>query len=125
MGLGAAFLAPLGDRFGRRTMLVVSLLAVGIGALACAAAESVTQLALFRFITGVGLGVSMPNAIALTADYAPRRHRSALVTAMYCNTATGAMMAGLSAPWLRGAGWGGRDPSCSAESCRSRPPCFC
>jgi MFS transporter, AAHS family, 4-hydroxybenzoate transporter len=100
MGLGAAFIAPLGDRFGRRVLLVVSLLAVGIGALACAAAESVTQLALFRFITGVGLGVSMPNAIALTADYAPRRHRSALVTVMYCNTATGAMVAGLSAPWL-------------------------
>jgi AAHS family 4-hydroxybenzoate transporter-like MFS transporter len=100
MGLGAAFLAPLGDRFGRRTLLVVSLLAVGISALACAAAENLTQLALFRFLTGVGLGASLPNAIALTADYAPRRHRSALVTAMYCNVATGAMMAGLSAPWL-------------------------
>jgi MFS transporter, AAHS family, 4-hydroxybenzoate transporter len=100
MGLGAAFLAPLGDRYGRRAMLVVSLLAVGIGALACAAAQNVTQLALFRFITGIGLGVSMPNAIALTADYAPRARRSALVTAMYCNTATGALVAGLSAPFI-------------------------
>ncbi|MBK9252481.1 MAG: MFS transporter [Proteobacteria bacterium] len=100
MGLGAAFLAPLGDRYGRRAMLVLSLIAVGIGALACAGAQNVTQLAVFRFITGIGLGVSMPNAIALTADYAPRARRSALVTAMYCNTATGALVAGLSAPWI-------------------------
>lgn len=100
MGLGAAFLAPLGDRYGRRAMLVLSLIAVGIGALACAGAQNVTQLAVFRFITGIGLGVSMPNAIALTADYAPRARRSAIVTAMYCNTATGALLAGLSAPWI-------------------------
>jgi len=79
---------------------VLSLIAVGIGALACAGAQNVTQLAVFRFITGIGLGVSMPNAIALTADYAPRARRSALVTAMYCNTATGALVAGLSAPWI-------------------------
>jgi MFS family permease len=100
MGLGAAFLAPLGDRYGRRAMLVLSLVAVGIGALACAAAQNVTQIAMFRFITGIGLGVSLPNAIALTADYAPRARRSAIVTAMYCNTATGALLAGLSAPWI-------------------------
>jgi MFS transporter, AAHS family, 4-hydroxybenzoate transporter len=108
MGLGAAFIAPLGDRFGRRTLLVISLIAVGIGALACAGAQNTLQMTVFRFVTGVGLGVSMPNAIALTADYAPRARRSALVTAMYCNTATGAMVAGLSAPWLVGKlGWQG------------------
>jgi len=108
MGLGAAFIAPLGDRFGRRTLLVISLVVVGIGALACAGAQNTMQLAMFRFVTGIGLGVSMPNAIALTADYVPRARRSALVTAMYCNTATGAMVAGLSAPWLVGRlGWQG------------------
>jgi AAHS family 4-hydroxybenzoate transporter-like MFS transporter len=100
MGLGAAFIAPLGDRFGRRTMLVISLFAVGASALACATAQSVLQLALYRFVTGVGLGVSMANAIALTADYAPRARRSTLVTAMYCNTATGALVASLTAPWI-------------------------
>jgi MFS transporter, AAHS family, 4-hydroxybenzoate transporter len=100
MGLGAAFIAPLGDRFGRRTMVVIALFAVGVSALACATAQTVLQLALYRFVTGVGLGVSMSNAIALTADYAPRARRSTLVTAMYCNTATGALVASLSAPWV-------------------------
>lgn len=108
MGLGAAFIAPLGDRVGRRTMLVISLFAVGISALACAAAQNITQMAIFRFFTGVGLGVSMANAIALTADYVPRARRSTLVTLMFCNNATGALVAGLSAPalvdWL---GWRG------------------
>ncbi|MFO1505155.1 MAG: MFS transporter [Steroidobacteraceae bacterium] len=108
MGIGAAFIAPLGDRHGRRTLLVLSLFAVGISALACAAAQNLTQMALFRFFTGVGLGVSMANAIALTADYVPRARRSTLVTLMFCNNATGALVAGLTAPamvaWL---GWRG------------------
>ena len=108
MGVGAAFIAPLGDRFGRRTMLVISLFAVGLSALACAAAQNLTQMAVFRFFTGIGLGVSMANAIALTADYVPRARRSTLVTIMFCNNATGALVAGLTAPmmvaWM---GWRG------------------
>jgi MFS transporter, AAHS family, 4-hydroxybenzoate transporter len=100
MGLGAAMLAPLGDRFGRRMVLVASLVVVAAGSFGCATAGNTAELVIWRFLTGVGLGGSMPNAFALTADYMPRARRATLLIAMYCNTATGALLASLISPWL-------------------------
>ena len=100
MGIGAAFIAPLGDRFGRRTLLSSALFVMGLGTLACATTSNTTELMVYRFITGIGIGGSMPNAFSLTADYLPRARRAALLTATYCNTATGAMIGSFSAPWL-------------------------
>lgn len=100
MGIGAALFAPLGDRIGRRAVLVASLVVVGAGSFACAASDSTTGLVVWRFVTGLGLGGSMPNAFALTSDYMPRKRRSTMLIAMYCNMATGALLAGLTAPSL-------------------------
>jgi AAHS family 4-hydroxybenzoate transporter-like MFS transporter len=100
MGLGAAFLSPLGDRYGRRTVLAVTLAIVGASSLAAALAHDALQLAVCRFFTGAALGASLANAYTLTADFMPRRRRASLVTLSYCNTATGALVAGLVAPLL-------------------------
>ena len=98
MGIGAAFLGPLGDRYGRRTVLAGTMALVGVSSLAAALAHSPWQLALCRFVTGAALGASLANAYVLTADYMPRRRRATLITLSYCNTATGALLAGLVAP---------------------------
>jgi MFS transporter, AAHS family, 4-hydroxybenzoate transporter len=99
MGLGAAFIGPLGDRYGRRTMLATTLAIVGVSALASALATNITELALCRLVTGAGLGASLANAYTLTADFMPRRRRASLITLAYCNTATGALLAALVAPY--------------------------
>jgi AAHS family 4-hydroxybenzoate transporter-like MFS transporter len=98
MGLGAAFLAPLGDRYGRRTVLAATLAIVGASSLAAALAHDALQLAICRFFTGAALGASLANAYTLTADFMPRRRRAGLITLSYCNTATGALVAGLVVP---------------------------
>ena len=100
MGLGAALLGPLGDRYGRRTVLAATLAIVGASSLVTALAHDTLQLALCRFLTGAALGASLANAYALTADFMPRRRRMSLITLSYCNTATGALAAGLVAPIL-------------------------
>ncbi len=100
MGLGAALLGPLGDRYGRRTVLAATLAIVGASSLAAALAHNAVQLALCRFFTGAGLGASLANAYTLTADFMPRRRRASLITLSYCNTATGALVASLVAPTL-------------------------
>lgn len=108
MGVGGALIAPLGDRFGRRIVLVVSLVLVGAGSFGCALATNTTELAVWRFLTGLGLGGSLPNALTLTADYMPRARRSMLMIVMYCNMATGALLASLTGPWLiTNYGWQG------------------
>jgi AAHS family 4-hydroxybenzoate transporter-like MFS transporter len=98
MGLGAALLAPLGDRYGRRTVLVTTLAILGASSLATALAHNAWQLAWCRLFTGAALGASLANAYSLTADFMPRRRRASLITLAYCNTATGALTAGLLAP---------------------------
>jgi AAHS family 4-hydroxybenzoate transporter-like MFS transporter len=98
MGLGAAFLGPLGDRYGRRTLLAATMAIVGVSSLAAALAHSPSQLALCRFFTGAALGASLANAFVLNADFMPRRRRATLITLSYCNTATGALLASMVVP---------------------------
>jgi MFS transporter, AAHS family, 4-hydroxybenzoate transporter len=106
MGLGAAFIGPLGDRYGRRTVLAATLAIVGISSIASALAHNVTELAICRFFTGAALGASLANAYTLTADFMPRRRRASLITLAYCNTATGALVAALFAPYaINNYGW--------------------
>ena len=66
--LGALAFGPIADRFGRKPVLLFCTLFFGIMSLLTATADSVKTLTLLRFITGLGLGGAMPNAIALPSD---------------------------------------------------------
>jgi AAHS family 4-hydroxybenzoate transporter-like MFS transporter len=79
-------------------VLAASLAIVGITSLAAALAHDALQLALCRFFTGAGMGASLANAYTLAADFMPRRRRATLTILSYCNTATGALVAGLLVP---------------------------
>jgi len=95
MMVGALVSGPLADRVGRRPVLVLSVLIFGIGSLLTATAESVSALMAFRVLTGLGMGGAMPNAIALTSEYMPRRRRAGAVTMMICGFSLGAAVGGL------------------------------
>ncbi|MBT2188279.1 MFS transporter [Sphingobium sp. H33] len=76
--VGATLLAPLGDRFGRKRVVVIASAAYGLLSLTAAAAWSLEQLAILRFLIGIGLGVVMPNGLAMAgAMYEGHRHASA------------------------------------------------
>lgn len=108
LGVGAAFIAPFGDRFGRRPVLIACTALLGLSSLATITATSVTALASLRFLTGIALGACQGNATALMADFAPPARRAWLLTLMGCNVAIGALAAGFFAPWLIGGlGWQG------------------
>ncbi|MDB5717762.1 MAG: 4-hydroxybenzoate transporter [Sphingomonas bacterium] len=108
LGLGAAFLAPLGDRFGRRPVLIACTALLGLSSLATALATDMTSLALLRLVTGMALGACQGNATALMSDFAPPGKRAWTLTLMGCNVSIGALGAGFVAPWLvAGFGWQG------------------
>ncbi|MFB8369854.1 MFS transporter [Pseudarthrobacter sp. NPDC055928] len=71
VGLGALFIAPLSDRFGRRKLMVACVLWFSIFTLAVAWAPNVAMFGVFRFLAGVGLGACLPVALAYMNDYAP------------------------------------------------------
>jgi AAHS family 4-hydroxybenzoate transporter-like MFS transporter len=100
MLIGTAGVAPLGDKLGRRPILVWGMVLVGLASAATALAATPDELVIWRFLTGVGLGMTLPNATALTSEYVPLRNRAFLITVMYLCVPLGALIAGLVAPIL-------------------------
>ena len=98
--VGALAFGPVADRFGRKPVLVFCTIFFGIMSLITATADSVQSLTILRFITGLGLGGAMPNAIALTTEYAPRRVRATTVMIMFCGFSLGAALGGVAAASL-------------------------
>jgi benzoate transport len=76
MACGSLFLAPRADRFGRRAIVMLSVLIVSVGMLASAFATSYQLLAVLRAITGIGIGGILASATVLVAEYASDRWRS-------------------------------------------------
>ena len=108
LGAGAALLAPLGDRIGRRPLIVFGCLVVAISTLATATAGSIPEFVLWRFFTGAGLGACLPNCTALSAELAPERLRATLMSLVSAGIVVGALGAGMSAgPVVAVGGWQG------------------
>ncbi len=108
MVLGALLFSPLADRFGRRPMLIAMMVLVGASTMGAMTATGTMDLAVWRFLTGLGLGASMPIAVALTSEYVSSKRRIALMTLMYCTAPVGAFMAGMIGPVMNAIyGWRG------------------
>jgi MFS transporter, AAHS family, 4-hydroxybenzoate transporter len=104
--VGAFVLSPAADRFGRKNVILLSVLLFGIFALITARATALNELLTYRFLTGLGLGGAMPNIVALTSEYAPKRMRALLVAVMFCGFPLGSTVGGvISAPLIGAYGW--------------------
>lgn len=100
LAAGALSAGPLADRFGRKRVLVGSVLLFGAGCLASSASADLETLTWLRFITGVGLGAAMPNAVTLMSEYSPQRKRALITNAMFCGFPLGASCGGFLAAWI-------------------------
>ena len=92
--LGSAFIASLGDRWGRRKILILSMVIIGGSSIGTGFSTQMIHLIIWRFLTGLGLGASIANATALTSDYVPSKRRAALVTVMFSGVSIGAFISG-------------------------------
>jgi MFS transporter, AAHS family, 4-hydroxybenzoate transporter len=100
MMIGALVFGPLADHFGRKPILIVCTLLFGGMSLITATATSLESFRIFRLITGFGLGGAMPNTIALTSEYVPKKFRATAVMIMFCGFSIGAAVGGFIAATL-------------------------
>ena len=98
--IGALVFGPLADRIGRKRIIVGSSIAFGLATLATVVVDGTGALLVLRFVTGLGLGGAMPNAVALTSEFSPHRRRATMVMAMFCGFSIGAALGGLIAAAL-------------------------
>jgi AAHS family 4-hydroxybenzoate transporter-like MFS transporter len=92
--VGALSAGPIGDRFGRKPLLITSLAIFGVASVGSAFAGSLGLLTILRFFTGLGIGGGFPGAASLTGDYAPQRRRALMIMASFTGAPIGGFLCG-------------------------------
>ena len=106
LAVGAMVAGASSDWWGRRRVLLGSVLGFGLCTLLTAYSHNVTEMTLLRFATGLGLGAAMPNTTTLLSEYVPEHRRSFLVAAMFTGFNLGSAMVGfVAAALMPGYGW--------------------
>ncbi|HBK06741.1 MAG TPA: hypothetical protein DDZ81_12865 [Acetobacteraceae bacterium] len=103
---GALSAGLLGDRLGRKPVLIGCTAVFGLFSLLTAFATGLQSLAAMRFFTGLGLGGGIPIAIALATDCAPLKSPRRLVILMSAGISVGNTAGGFIASQIvKMAGW--------------------
>ncbi len=97
MAFGSLSAGIVADKFGRKPVLISSILLFGVSTLLIGQANDVATIATIRFFAGLGIGAALPAATTLTAEYIPFRHRTMAVTTAIVCYPLGGMLAGLAA----------------------------
>jgi AAHS family 4-hydroxybenzoate transporter-like MFS transporter len=81
-------------------IIVISVFLFGILSLLTATATTAGEILVYRLLTGLGLGGAMPNAIALTGEYTPKRFRATGIMTMFVGFTLGGAAGGFVAAGL-------------------------
>lgn len=92
MVTGAMTLAPLSDLVGRRIVIIVSLVVVGLAILLTARATSFVEFIGLRFFAGLGAGAMLACQATLAAEYSPEKFRALSVAAVTSGYPMGALL---------------------------------
>jgi AAHS family 4-hydroxybenzoate transporter-like MFS transporter len=90
--IGALVAGQAGDRFGRKPILILSVLVFALGSLATPFTYSIATLLIVRLVTGFGLGGALPIIISITSEFSPKRLRLNIVALMYCGFPFGSVL---------------------------------
>lgn len=100
LAFGAIALGPLSDKIGRKKVLCLCLLGFGIFTLFTASASTITELVIWRFLTGIFMGGILPQIVTLITDYCPLRLNGRLVTSVIAAYTVGCALGGFLAAWI-------------------------
>lgn len=108
MGIGSLSFGPLGDRVGRRPILLAALTLDGIGLVWSGLAGSATELGIARLLTGIGVGGVLTVVTVITSEYSNKRNRGMAISIYAAGYGVGATLGGLlAAQLIPTTGWRG------------------
>jgi len=93
--IGALASGPIGDRIGRKPVLIASLVVLAVSSLACTHVRGVSDLVMLRLITGIGIGMLLPATVALSSDYLPERLRAGGIMIVFTGAPLGGFAGGM------------------------------
>jgi MFS family permease len=93
--IGGFFFGVLADRIGRTRALMASILVYSISSAACGFSHSIPQLAVFRFLLGLGMGGEWSCGAALVAETWRAEHRGRALGLMQSAYAIGEAIAAI------------------------------
>lgn len=103
---GGLFVSPLADRFGRKPIILITILTASVAAFLTGLVNDPYTLAALRLVVGISIGGLMPNFVALTAEVSPPRYKAIFVAIVSGFYAIGGLAAAFVAIWFAPiAGW--------------------
>jgi MFS family permease len=90
--LGALIFSPFADRYGRRDLLVMTMVITSLGSLYSALAGDYGNFILSRLITGVGIGADLALVNTYINEVAPRNGRVKYTALIFLMGQTGSAM---------------------------------
>lgn len=104
--VGAPLLGSIADRMGRKRTFIFSLFFFGLCSLSIIYVNTVTQLFLARFGTGLGIGGALSLGIVSSAELVRPTLRARVIAIVSTGATAGVALAGFAASWLLPwAGW--------------------
>ena len=97
MMVGAMFLAPVSDIIGRRKLIILTVVLVGVSILLTASATTLSEFLVLRFVSGLGAGAMLACQATLAAEYSPEKYRVLSVAVVTSGYPTGAMLTSVAA----------------------------
>ena len=98
MAIGAALIAPLADRYGRRSLVTFSSIVIGVSMASVIFIPegdfALLLLIAVRFISGLGIGVIFASGTAIASEFVPDKYRNLAVTFAIMGYPFGAMLVG-------------------------------
>lgn len=91
--VGALVFGSLADKIGRKQTIILCAVIFCLGMGMSGLAGGPISFGFLRFITGLGVGGSMPNMVALCTEFAPARARSTMVALMLSGIQVGGILA--------------------------------
>ncbi len=93
--LGSFLGGRLADRIGRKRVLVMSMLTLGLFSLATTVARELNVLLTLRLLVGLGIGGAFPILIAMASEASSPGRRAAAIGLVYCGNPVGAALLSL------------------------------